>query len=684
MNNEYKKLDEIEIEFQDKNQNSKNSNNDSQNSKKQNDETICITNDNQNNQEINSNQQFEINNLESNNIIEEKKSLSKSDNKESLNQSDDSISKDFKKQTEKRIIITQISDEEKVNYEKNKDLIASNKDNNEKDKTYIFAMGGLEEIGKNMYVVEHNDETIVVDIGIKFASANMLGVNGIIPNLDYFKENNKKINKLLITHGHEDHIGGVAFLIMLTQVEQIVAPLLAAELIKRKISEFKEINNPPEIIVYDDNSNIKSKYFEIDFFRVCHSIPDCFGMCIKTPNGNIMSAGDYRFDFGKHSDDTNIHKIIEMSNRGIDVFLGESTNSDQPGFSETEDKIIENIESIIRSSKGRVFVSTFASNLGRIETIIEIGINLGRKICVMGRSMEANIKTSRKVGYIKLSETDFVSSKELGTDNNVLVVLTGSQGEEMAALNLMAEGKYAKISLKPSDTILLSSNPIPGNFKNVENLVNKLFKLGVNVIQHSPNFKIHASGHATRQEQQMMMKLIKPNYIVPIHGEAKMLNSMKDNAISVGFKPEQIIIVTNGQKLELSNKTLKLTNYCVDTTPLLIDRKFPSKHAYELIEDRKLISEDGIFMALICIDKKNKTLYKNPMLSTRGCFYAKNDSGLMSKISHSIKDEILTSLKKENELNNQSIEETVKKIISSFVWKNKRKNPIVITTVFNI
>lgn len=582
-------------------------------------------------------------------------------------------------------ITTKIDLDEQINYFKHKDLVIEETDSNQKDRTYIFAMGGLEEIGKNMYVIEHNDEIVVVDVGIKFSSSDLLGVNGIIPNFDYLIKNNKKITKLIITHGHEDHIGGIPYCVKSVNIGTIHSPLLAAELIKRRLEEFKDIKTIPSIEVFSDDTVIKTKYFEIDFFRVCHSIPDCFGLFIKTPNGNLISAGDYRFDFGQDTDDTNIHKIVEMSNRGVDLFLAESTNSGQPNFSESEDDIIENINSILLDTKSRVFVATFASNLGRIEKIIERGINANRKICIMGRSMEANIKTSIKVGYLRLKDSDFISTKEILTtpDHEVLVILTGSQGEEMAALNLMAENKYSKISLKPSDTILLSSKPIPGNFKSVDVLVNKLFKLGVNVIQHSSSFKIHASGHATKQEQQMMMKLIKPNYIFPIHGESKMLISMKENAIAIGFKPEQIIIATNGQKLELFKKQITLTNKCIDTTPVLINGKKPSINTYQLVEERRKVSEDGIFMALISIDKKNRKLSKNPMITTRGCIYAKSSAALISKISYSIKDEIEELFKTNSKLTNNEISEIVKKNINSYIWKNKRKHPVVLTTIFD-
>lgn len=628
----------------------------------------------------------EVTNKETKNTESKKETKKNNNQQNNKNKDKNKRNQDNKNQEDNQPRKNQITDilpEEAVDYDKQSKLIRTNKIYNKKDHTYIFALGGLEEIGKNAYVIEHNEETILVDCGIKFASSDMLGMNGIVPSFQYFKDNNITIDSLYITHGHEDHIGGIPYLLQNVNVKTIYAPALAAELIKRRLTEFKEIA-PPVIEVFKEDTVLNTKYFTIDFFRVCHSIPDCFGLCIQTPNGNIMSAGDYRFDFGQYSDDTDIHKIIEMSNRKIDLFLAESTNSDQPGFSETEDNIIRNIEYIIKTSLGRVFVATFASNLGRIERVIEKAINLNRKICIMGRSMESNIKTSRKVGYLSLQDTDFISSKEVSNTNDreVLVVLTGSQGEEMAALNLMAEGRYPKIQLKPNDTIIMSSNPIPGNFKSVELLVNKLFKLGVNVIQHSPSLKVHASGHATKQEQQMMMKLINADYIVPIHGESKMLKSMKENAVEIGYEPDDIIIVTNGQKLELKDHVLVKTDYCIDAEPTMIDKKTSSKKTIDLIEDRKWLSEEGVFNVIICKDNNAKNLYKNPMINTRGCFYAKQSTSLIAKMSYSIKDEIETKWNQNPNLTNEEIKEIVTKIILFFIWKNKKKRPVVLISIF--
>ncbi|MDE5545093.1 MAG: ribonuclease J [Malacoplasma sp.] len=580
--------------------------------------------------------------------------------------------------------IKKIPDSEKVDYSRFKNIPISNQYVNKPNTTYIFAVGGLDEVGKNSYAIEHNEETIMVDYGIKFASSDLLGINGIIANTAYFVENKRPIEMLLITHGHEDHIGGIPYLLQTTDVKKICAPVLATELIKRRLSEFKNLKCNPEIIPYDDNSVFKTKYFEIDFFRVCHSIPDSFGMCIKTPDGRIVSAGDYRYDFGKDTDDTNIHKLVEMSNRGIDVFLSESTNSDQPGFSISEDNIINNVETLIKNAKGRTFVATFASNLGRIEKIIERAIKLGRRVCIMGRSMESNIKTSKKLGYLKISETDFISAKEVANckDNQVLIVLTGSQGEEMAALNQMAEGKYQKLALKTTDTIIMSSNPIPGNFKSVETLVNKLYKQGVILHTNSPNFRIHSSGHATIQELQMMFKILKPKYLIPIHGESKMLSAMKRNAKAIGIDPNNVFVLTNGLKVELKNHVLTQTNNRIDAAPIYIDKKVASKSTTDLINKRKVLSEEGIFNVIVMVDFQAKKVVKNPMLTTRGCFFAKDSSSLISKISFSIKDEIEKALSS-GETSKQKISDLINKTVKFYVWKNKKKNPIVTTTIFD-
>ncbi len=556
---------------------------------------------------------------------------------------------------------------------------------NNKKPTYIYALGGLEEIGKNTYIVEHDDEMIIVDTGIKFANSDLLGINGIVANYAYLKENQSKVKALFITHGHEDHIGGIPHLLRQVKVPVIYAPKLACKLIERRLAENRDVK-PPEIIEYNDSQEFKFKHFTVDFFRVCHSIPDAHAVGIQTPNGNIVSTGDFRFDFATSGQETNLSRMMEISRRGVDVLLCESTSAEVNGFSESERYIIQNIRSLIAKSTARVFVSTFASNLGRVEQIIAAGVKMGRKICILGKSMESNVKTSRKIGYLDAKEQDFVLAKDLSkyADEEILIILTGSQGEEMAALNVMAQGKHTKVTLKPTDTIILSSNPIPGNFANVENLINQLYKQGVKVYENSPNFKIHSSGHATRSEQQLMIRALSPKWIFPIHGEYKMLRRLQENATDLGYQKDHILIATNGQKLKLLNGTLSLTDTFVPAQPIYIDGNSTNADSAILLKERGVLSSDGIVNVIVNINRSKAKVNTTPIISTRGCFFAKESGALVARISHSVKENLEKEMRINKTISDAKIQEIIRGITSSYVWKWKKKNPYIFTTVFDI
>lgn len=554
----------------------------------------------------------------------------------------------------------------------------------QKDTTYLYAMGGLGEIGKNMYCIQYNNEIIIIDTGIKFTSGH-LGMSGMVPNFNHLKKGNYKMT-LIITHGHEDHIGGIPYLLNeIKNIDKIYASILPTEMIKKKLSEFKNAAKT-DILTYEDDSVIETENFKIDFFRVCHSIPDSYGISVNTPDGIIASAGDFRFDFSEEVDKTDIHKIAEISKRGVSVFLGESTNSDQASFSESEASIINNLQKILKEAKGRILLSTFASNLGRIEKIIDIALSLNKKICLMGRSMENNIKTSKKVGLLNISDLDLISSKDLDDvpDNELLVLLTGSQGEERAALSQIGNGTHPKIIAKQNDVIILSSNPIPGNYLSVELLVNKLSKTGATIIKHDWKNRIHASGHATAQEQQLMLRLIDPTYLVPIHGEIKMLKSMKENAAKINFNPENVFVIKNGEFLKLKNKTLTNTNIKINANPMFIDGRKAVEDSELVLEERKIISSKGIFNVILVVDKKAKKFISQPSISTRGCFYVKDSIGMISKIAFTIKDEVEKEMQLINsEISNEKIEDVTKNISKYFIWKNKRVNPLIVVTIFD-
>ena len=513
-------------------------------------------------------------------------------------------------------------------------------DKTNKTPTYIYALGGLEEIGKNTYVVEHGDDLLLIDAGIKFANDMQLGFDGLIANYNVLIEKQKKIKALIITHGHEDHIGGIVYILKKVSIPKIIAPVLSTKLIEKKLNEHRNIQKP-EIIPYLDDDKFQFGEIEVDFFRVCHSIPDSFAVAFYTPNGNIVETGDFRFDFATSSDQTDLYKLMQIASRGIDLLLCESTSSEVPGFSESEKYIIKNIEDYMKEAKGRVFVSTFASNLSRIESIIAMGINLNRKVAILGKSMEANVKISRRLGYLKASDLDFIQAKDIANfpDNEILVILTGSQGEENAALNVMASQKHSKITLKPSDTIILSSNPIPGNFAAVEEMINNLYKLGVTVYENSPEKKIHASGHATRSEQQLMIQSIGAKYIMPIHGEYKMLRTLKKNAMDLGYDPNNIIIAKNGDVVQLLDHVVTLTNIHHNASPMFINGHDINENGYELLQERNTLSSEGIVKLLVTFSEHKKSVVNVTML-TRGSFYAKDFSSLVHKITSTLKHEI--------------------------------------------
>jgi ribonuclease J len=381
----------------------------------------------------------------------------------------------------------------------------------------------------------------------------------------------------------------------------------------------------------------------VEAFKVCHSIPDCLGVYIQTKDAKIVSTGDFRFDFSTEGDQTDINKIAEIGLRDVDLLLCESTNGEKPGFSVSEQVIIDNLRRLITSAKGRVFVSLFASNLERGQHLLQIALQCKRKLVLLGRSMKNAMNTAMDIKYLNIGKSDIIENlKEINEypDNEVFVLMTGSQGEEMAALNQMAIGNNPFFAIKPTDTIILSSSPIPGNFRKVEELVNKLYKSRANIVVNTAALNIHASGHATQQEQQLMIKLVNPRYLVPIHGEIKMHFALKKTAHTSGIKREQTIIVQNGQKVEINDHVVSATTEVVDTSDVYIDGNSVSNNSDNVLKFRQMMSSDGIFSVVLIFDKEKRALKFMPHLSSRGIFYTKTFLSLITKISYSIKDKI--------------------------------------------
>ena len=397
------------------------------------------------------------------------------------------------------------------------------KKNNNID-TKVFALGGLNEIGKNMYCIEHDNELFIIDAGVKFAEEGLPGIDYVIPDYSYLKKNEKKIRGLMITHGHEDHIGGIPFLLQVVKIPFIYATPLASAMIKRKLDE-KRLTNVTKIIQINDEYQIKSKYFNIGFFKTNHSIPESMGIIINSPNGRIVETGDFKFDLSPVGDVADYQKMSFLGETGVTLLMSDSTNSEVPTFSISEKKVANSVQEEFRKTEGRLIVATFASNVHRVQQIVEAAVKFNRKILVYGRSMENNIQVSRAMGYIKCPDRFFIKNDQAKKlpDNEILILCTGSQGEALAALSRIANGTHKYVKIKPGDTVVFSSNPIPGNAYSVNVVVNKLFRAGAKVLINTAFNNLHTSGHASQEEQKLMMLLTKPKYFFPVHGEYRML-----------------------------------------------------------------------------------------------------------------------------------------------------------------
>ena len=460
-----------------------------------------------------------------------------------------------------------------------------------KNEIKVFALGGLGEVGKNMYVIEQNDEIIVIDSGILFPEESY-GVNYIIPDYTYLKENEEKIIGLFITHGHEDHIGGIPYLLSQVKIPVVYTCGLATGLVKNKLASFPSLNQ--RIEEYNKDSIYNFNNFEVTFFRTNHSIPDSYGIAIKTVYGYILHTGDFKFDFTPIAEHTDYSKITKYSEKGIILLLSDSTNAGVSNFAPSERKIGKNINSIFSEIKGRVIISTFASNVYRVQQIVEASVKANRKVIVFGRSMEKTINVGQQLKYIKAPPGTFIYANQFPhfPPEKITILSTGSQGEPLAALSRIAEGTHKHIKIIPGDTIIFSSSAIPGNQESINRTINKLYKAGANVIVNSPLTDTHTTGHASDAELQLMLCLTRPKYFAPIHGQYAMQKRHIDLAIETGVKKENCFILSNGDVLIINKNGVQLSNK-VKSGDIFIDHN-NSIIDNNIIRERKSLSEEGM------------------------------------------------------------------------------------------
>ena len=551
----------------------------------------------------------------------------------------------------------------------------------ENDKTRFVILGGLGEIGKNMYAIEHRDEIIIIDAGISFASMTMLGIDYSIPDYTYLKENEKKIKALFITHGHEDHIGAIPLLLKELDVKAIYAPNQAAELIKVKlIDKNMRFDN---LYAYKSDDIIKFKHFEVDFFRTTHSVPDSHGIRIKTPNGILVTTGDFKFDLTPIGPVADLHKIARIGEEGVDLLISDSTNALNPGMSKSESMVEEALNDIFDTERNsRIIIATFASNIYRLKHIVETCYKHKRKICIFGRSMEANIDISIKGGYINHKEL-FISPEEanLLKPKEVCILCTGSQGEPLAALSRIAESEHKHIKLRPDDVVIFSSSPIPGNAASISETINKLYLQGVKVYTNTTNFNIHTSGHANQEELKLMIRLLMPKYVLPFHGEYRMLKSHRDIAVMCGVPKENVFILDNGDSLILDKNKITVGEQ-VKMDDIYIGTGTASNVAAQVIRDRKIMAGDGILVSVVNIDMKNKKLLSKPNIVTRGFIQVNENEELIRNLE--IKTSLLVTEKLKEQTTFSDLKSFLQTNISNYIIELTGRKPIILPIILDI
>ena len=551
-------------------------------------------------------------------------------------------------------------------------------------RTKFFGLGGMREIGKAGFIIEHEDEIIMVDNGIKFTNSAEIGVQAIIADYSYLAKNQNKIYGLFITHGHEDHMGGVPYLLKQVNVKKIYAPNIAIAFIKDKLEKHK-IKNEVEFIEITKDLIVKTKHFTIDTWTAQHSVPDAFGIRVNTPNGSIFYTGDFRFDYTPLGNMTDFTKLEQMGKENMTVLLSDSTNAFSQDHSPTEKNILKDLEKFTIEAKGKVIITTFASQLTRIQSLIEMASKNKRKVVALGRSMIKNIEFAKKLKYIKVDDSTFIDKKNISKypDNELFVITTGSQGEEKAALSRMAAGKHSQIKLKKDDVVIFSSSPIPGNRIKIELLVNQLYKHGVDIKEHRIDGMLHVSGHAYKDEHIKIFNITKPKYFLPFHGSYRMSAVHGVTAAQTGIKKENIHIPKNGKVMYLENEKLIITNETEEVGPIYIDSNTISLTNGPIIKKREELGKNGFVNIVVVINKKNNNIVGRTRIISRGAIFTKTSKELLNEVQKMAHGTILHTIKNVENWTKQELKENLSKRIGAYFYKIRRRNPIILTSILD-
>lgn len=548
----------------------------------------------------------------------------------------------------------------------------------------IFALGGINEIGKNMYVVQYEDDIVIIDCGAKFPDESVLGIDLIIPDISYLQENADKIRALIVTHGHEDHIGAIPYFLKKINVP-IYATNFTLGLIELKLTEHMLLRDS-QLSRIDSNSNLRFGSMNITFFKTSHSIPDCLGIVIETPQGNVVHTGDFKFDLTPVNQQyADIHKMAEIGRTGVLVLLSESTNAERPGSTPSELLVGDHLEEAFLRATRKVFVSTFASNVNRVQQVVHAAIKTNRKLALLGRSMVNVVDVAMKRGYVQIPEGMLIEAHEVGQypADKVAILCTGSQGEPMAALSRLSTNGYRDVEVHPEDTVIIAASPIPGNERSVSRIVDQLFALGARVIYGtSAKTGMHVSGHGYQEDLKLMLTLMQPKYFIPIHGEYRMLCLHQLLAESVGVEKGNTFIIKNGDVVDIEKGIARVT------------RKIPAGDTYVdgngigdvgsiVLRDRRQLSEDGMLVIVITISKSDKKMISGPDTITRGFVFVKDAEELLSNVNALVQTTVQSLL--EADIHSWNIiKQSIKKEAGQFLFQHTKRKPMILPIIIEI
>ena len=545
----------------------------------------------------------------------------------------------------------------------------------------IIPLGGLNEIGKNITVLEYRDQILIIDCGMSFPEDDMYGIDVVIPDFSYLEKNANKIVGLVITHGHEDHIGAIPYFLRKVNVP-IYATRITLGLIENKLKE-RGISGNLNVITAGDKFRVGD--FTVQTIRTTHSVADAISLNISTPAATLFHTGDFKIDYTPiDGEPIDLQKFAEIGMQGVDIMLADSTNATRKGFTKSEKFVGEALDKIFSRAKGRIIIATFSSNVHRVQKIIELTIKYGRKFTVSGRSMDNVVNLAQELGYIKFPKGSYVELNKANNipDNEMVIITTGSQGEPMSALTRMANDEHKNVKLKKGDMVILSSSPVPGNEKSVSNVVNRLYDKEVDVI-YNDIADIHVSGHACQEELKLIQSLIKPKFFMPVHGESRHLKEHAKLAESLGQKPENIFILSNGNQLSVNKeRAIKFENV-VSADDILVDGLGVGDVGNIVLKDRKLLSESGLIIVVASVDIKAGILVSGPEIVSRGFIYVKENEDIINKAKEIAERSINDSLSYRN-VDWNEMKTSVIEDLRKFIYKNTHRSPLILPIFMDV